>query len=416
MKNKLRKTGISLAVAIAHWIGTAHAQSLDEQYTLFLGAKCDNMNFERDVDAILLPGQAGSTLKAYCDGPAPVGGILGSASNGGISGAGTLSQDDSTARRRREAAQNTSPDAPGELSVTRGSTSAFLSLRYAHEKQDTTRFEAGRDTSSVSATLGVDYRIGSEGLIGAALRLDDASGDLASGGTYDSQAHGFVAFASFFPAERAFVDFGISRNFRTDETHRTAVFYRTITDPQSGSVSRSIDIPAATLDSENDSRDFRAQLQAGYDFSVGSFSVGPRLGGASVRTQLGSYRESGPTPMALIFDAQRESSLRSALGAQASKAFTPAVGVFVLQANVDWLHEFEDDQRVSTARLAEDLRPNPTVLAFMNEAPDRNFYTARLSLSAVMRNGWAGFASIEGLLGHTYQGSVGIAVGLRKEL
>jgi Autotransporter beta-domain len=55
-----------------------------------------------------------------------------------------------------------------------------------------------------------------------------------------------------------------------------------------------------------------------------------------------------------------EKSLRSMTGVQASKAMGFSAGVFVAQLNVDWLHEFEDDQHLITARFAEDLRPETT--------------------------------------------------------
>jgi hypothetical protein len=87
-----------------------------------------------------------------------------------------------------------------------------------------------------------------------------------------------------------------------------------------------------------------------------------------------------------------------------------------LQYNFDWLHEFKDNQRLSTAHLVEDFRANPTIFAFLNEAPDRDFYSARLSISSVFKSGWAAFASVDSLLGHTYQQSTGVTVGLRKEL
>ncbi|HTE39288.1 MAG TPA: autotransporter outer membrane beta-barrel domain-containing protein [Steroidobacteraceae bacterium] len=410
--NRLLQAALCLA-----FTSTAQAQSLEDQYALFLGGKCDRMDFARDIDAILLPGQAGPRLKAYCDGLPPVGGVINSAATGSVSGAGLSAADDS-ARRRREAAQNENSEAKRgaqDFSVTRGNASAFLSLRYASEEQDATRYEGERDSDSLAATIGADYRFGSRGLAGLAIRFEDVSGDLARGGDFKSQAHGFSLYASLYPADNAFIDVSLNRNFRNDETHRVVSLERVLTQID-GSQSISVDIPAASLDSENDSRDFRAQLQAGYDFTAGGFTIGPRLGGFSVSSEFDAYGESGASPMTLVFDTQHESSLRSSVGVQASHAFTPSAGVFVLQANVDWLHEFQDDQRIITAHFAEDLRPNPTVLAFLNEAPDRNFYAARLSLSSVFRSGWAGFASVEGLLGHAYEQSVGMTLGIRKEL
>ena len=47
----------------------AAAQSLSDQYENYLDAKCARMNFQRDDNANLLPGQAGPHLFSYCTGP-----------------------------------------------------------------------------------------------------------------------------------------------------------------------------------------------------------------------------------------------------------------------------------------------------------------------------------------------------------
>jgi hypothetical protein len=85
-----------------------------------------------------------------------------------------------------------------------------------------------------------------------------------------------------------------------------------------------------------------------------------------------------------------------------------------LQLNADWVHEFEDDQRELTARFAEDYRANPTRLRFLDEAPDRDAYVARISAVATLPHGIGAFITANKLFGHDYLSRYGGSIGVRK--
>jgi len=388
-------------------------QSLDQQYTFFLSAKCDEMNFTRDGFFNLLPGQAGPRLNAYCSGLPPVGGALSNAASGGGAGVTAGSAADDSARRRRRSVAAENEPQEQEIALTENA-GVFVSLDHARERQKTTQFEGGRDTDMLGATLGIDYRFGSRGLIGLATRFEKTTGDFDSGGDYRTTSRGLTAYASWLPVKNAFIDINAGMNFRSDTTHRTVALARIITFLD-GSQTASVEIPAAAVNSDKDSSDFRAQLQGGYDFVFGGYSLGPRLGVTTAQLKLDGYVENGNTPMTLIFNEQTEDSLRSAVGVQGSRVFALSSSVVIAQLNFDWHHEFQDDQRTITARFAEDLRPNPTVLQFLNEAPDRDAFNARLSVSVIFRNGFSGFVAVESLFGHTYLSRNGVSLGVRKE-
>ena len=168
--------------------------------------------------------------------------------------------------------------------------------------------------------------------------------------------------------------------------------------------------------SRSDSRTQLFDLRGGYDFFAGGITLGPRFGFALRHTNLDRFIENGNTPRTLRFNKQREKSQLGSLGVQASKAFGLSPGVINLQVNVDWLHEFKDDQRIITASFAEDLRSNPTQLQFLNQAPDRNWFNVRVATAAVFPGGLNAFVSFEHNLGHDYLDQYGISFGLRQEL
>lgn len=409
------------------WTCATHAQSLDEQYDFFLGTlsrRCQNLNFAVDDDLVLLPGQAGPQLAAFCSGPPQVGGGATNNSQGGTTGAsgGRAAVEDAALRRRRERAradeQETAPDAGNDVTlIDGGNVNAFLSVDYQRENQKTTRYEAGHSSDLFNGTLGADYRFGSTAVAGAALKFEDLSGDFASGfGDFHARGRGAVLYGSWFPYQTLFIDVNAGIVSRDVDTRRIVGIRRvTIASPSAPPVIGFF--PSLTpVDSATHSREENAEIRTGYDFVAGRATFGPRAGVVVRRAELDGFTEHGSSPMRLSFDPQIEKSLQSSLGLQASAAFNTGAGVIVPQLNLDWLHESRDDQRFITARFADDLRANPSKLRFLNAAPDRDTFRMRLSTVAVFAHGVNAFWSVEGLAGHDYIDRYGLAMGIRVEL
>lgn len=409
------------------WTCAASAQSLDEQYDFFLGTvsrRCENLNFDVDENLVVLPGQAGQQLAAFCSGPPQVGGGATSNSQGGGTGAsgGRAAVEDAALRRRRERAraeeEEETPASGNDVTlIDGGNVNAFLSLDYQREKQQTTRYEAGRSSDLLNGTLGADYRFGSTAVAGIALKFEDLSGDFTGAfGDFHTRGSGAVLYGSWFPYRTLFIDMNAGMVSRSLDTRRIVGIRRvTVASPSAPPVIGFFP-PLASLDSATHSREENAQLLTGYDFVAGRATFGPRAGVVIRRTELDGFTEHGTTPMRLVFDAQVEKSLQSSLGLQASAAFNTGSGVIVPQLNLDWLHESRDDQRIITARFADDLRPNPSRLRFLNAPPDRDTLRMRLSTVAAFAHGISAFWSIEGMAGHDYIDRYGLAMGIRMEM
>ena len=96
------------------WAAAASAQSLDDQYAYYLTGKCENMNFARGADNVMLPGQAGPDLEAYCSGPpSTAGGQETSGSGGGAAAEQISSPTTSRNGRSRVAASGCARPRPG---------------------------------------------------------------------------------------------------------------------------------------------------------------------------------------------------------------------------------------------------------------------------------------------------------------
>lgn len=404
------------------WQLPAIAQSLDEQYENYLAAACANLNFTRDPDFNLLPGQAGPQLTSFCNGPPPVGG--GGLSNGasggaaGVAAARSAVEDTSVRRRRSKAHAQTDASASAtdadDFDITTGANiDLFVSLRYQHEKQNRTEFEDGRRADLFGITLGGDHRFGRSALAGVAVKLDRLHGDFSTGGSFKTSTQGALLYGSWYPSAQSFIDLSIGADHLSQDIRRVVLFTRTVV--SAGVSNTVVIIPATSVEGSPSGHAYEAALNTGYDFSFGGTSVGPRIGVKQRRATVDAYTETGTTPMTLAFDEQTQTSLLSSVGVQASHAFTSGSGVYVAQFNADWLHEFQNDQQVFTAHFAEDLRANPTPLRFENDAPDRDMMTARISLVAVFKRGLNAFVTAERLFGETYRDRFSASAGLRKE-
>lgn len=417
----------------------AAAQTLSEQYETYLGEKCQDMNFERGPGSELLPGQAGPNLFAWCTGPyqLPSGGPSLSDVNLGASGAATdQGAKDAALRRRRDRARNQAGAEPGEdFSILEsGGRSLFFSMDFMRLDQKQTAYQDGRDANGATLSLGFDNRFGTNGVIGAIARYTVQVGDIDAGGDVESHAIGATAYGSWYPAEGLFVDVSANLEAAHVQTRRlvareeTAVYppgpsYSYI-DPVTGEtitvtpppvVKVYYAIPPVLATSGADNRESGANLQAGYDAAFGRLSVGPRAGWRWKKMTTDSFVEAGATPMTLAFDRQKQISTRSTLGMQASMAANTQTGVLVVQANADWVHEYRSDRKLLSARFAEDYRADPTILRFLTQAPDRDFFETRLSLVSVLPNGASIFASVSSTFGNALVNQYGATLGLRAE-
>jgi uncharacterized protein YhjY with autotransporter beta-barrel domain len=410
------------------WISAAGAQSLDDQYDFYLGTisrRCENMNFAVDDNLVLLPGQASQQLADFCSGPAPVGGISTTASQGGTSGAsgGRAAAEDAALRRRRERArqqeqQEATPPSGNDVTlIDGGNVNAFLSVDYQRQKQKPTRYEAGHRSDLLNGTLGADYRFGGTAVAGIAAKFEDLSGDFAhSFGDFQVRGAGAVLYGSWFPYRTLFVDVNAGFLSRDLDTRRIVGIRRTTIGSPGSSPLISFSPALTPVDSATHSHAKNAELRTGYDFVAGGTTFGPRAGIVVRRAEIDGFTESGASPMRLIFDPQVEKSRQTSLGFQAGAALNTVAGVFVPQLNFDWLHESRDDQRAITARFADDLRANPSRLRFLNAPPDRDVFRARLSAVAVFPHGLSAFWSIERTAGHDYIDRYGLAMGVRMEM
>jgi uncharacterized protein YhjY with autotransporter beta-barrel domain len=400
----------------------AAAQTLDEQYEFYLADDCENMDFARvpgtepGVATQLAPGQAAANLATFCrelfvgtgvGTTTPLGGA-------GFPNGGDDSGADTAARRRREAQGADGASSDIEL-ASFGNATMFFNLDYRREDQQATRFEGGRLSRELAGTLGFDYRFRASGVAGVALGIGDISGDIDAGGRFDGRSFSLLGFGSWWLGKQAFVD--VALGYGENYLNVQRLVFREYLFEEIGQPPELIRDPADALAfSKPRQHALRGELAAGYDFTPGGWSIGPRLRATLDRSTLTGYAETGQTPMTLNFTGRRINSLQSLAGLQVGRAIPTSSFVLVPQLNADWAHEFRADQPLLQASFAEDLRPDPSRLRFLGNAPDRDWYVIRASLGAVFIHGFSGFLAVEATAGHAYIERYRASLGLRIEM
>lgn len=376
----------------------AHAQSLDAQMRFLLNNDCANLTGGGSARF------AGTALSTICDGD---GGGVGTSGGGAAGSAQTLGatvQNRRSERLEGEAQPNTTGSSIASSFNLGKGFSVFLSGNFEALNRDVTTFADGFDSTVLGGTFGGDYQINDKALAGAAVTFTNTNGDFDGGGNFDTNAYGVMVFGSFIPVPGFFIDLsgGYARN---DFEVNRAVSFTEIVAPDpliSGT---------ASSDSNGDVLSFRGLV--GHDHTYGNVTVGPRVGLNYSYTSIDGYSESGTSGLELVYSDQTVHSLQSLVGVQGSMAVSTSYGVWVPQANADWIHEFENNQRFIEAYFALDTVQKQR-FKFQTDTPVRNFANIGVGTVLILPNGLQPFVNFRAMLGNdqfdNYAGAIGIRI------
>ncbi len=213
--------------------------------------------------------------------------------------------------------------------------SVFVAANYGWGERDSTSTEAALDYTDTAFTLGADYRLGSQFLIGAALGYGMSDGKIGSGlGKVEQNSFRGAVYASLF-ADAWYIDASASAGVNNiDKISRNTGF-----------------VGAPSLTADTSGRTVSTDLEAGYLFKAGDFAFGP-LGGLRYSViSLDGYTESGFAGVARQVDKQRFTSLVARAGVQANYKLNVEGATVVPRAAAVVEHELNDRSRSITSRI-----------------------------------------------------------------
>lgn len=282
-------------------------------------------------------------------------------------------------------------------SVSYEGISIFVAAGYQHKDRETTAFEMGFDSNSFGPTFGVDYRIGSDGVIGAALAYSHDDGDFDNSfGDFQADTFTFLFYGSYYPTDQSFIDASVGFAPKKFDTKHLDVFDET-----------------TTIKGNTNGFDFTADIGGGYDFHFGAFSVGPRLGLHYKRTELDGFTETGPAGSTMFnFKDQVTESFTGTVGVQASYAISTDFGVVVPQASAEYVRQFLDDRERFTA---EEAGGGIGPFNFVTDEPDLNHFNVGAGVVFVLPDGVSPFLSYEAELANYLEQTHTLSAGVRLE-
>lgn len=284
--------------------------------------------------------------------------------------------------------------------------SLFLSGEYESLNRDVTTFEDGYDSDIWRVTGGADYLFTDRVGAGLALGYSRQNGSYTGGGRFGNDSYDILAFGSFLPFERTFVQVTAGYARKQYDRDRQATWTWT----QAGNPGNQLPF-AGSEHADYNANEVRVGALAGYDYPVGNVTISPHAGLDWDHISFDTYSETGSSGLELTYYNDQRNSLQSTVGVQTQVGFKTGFGALVPQASVDWMHEFEDDQRTVDVSFVGDSRGRR--FSYETERPDRDWFVINAGVVAYLPNDFQVFCNYRTLLGHRYYDSNAATVGLR---
>lgn len=297
----------------------------------------------------------------------------------------------------------------------------FISGDIASGEKDTTSREAGFDFDTQMLTVGVDYFLNDSSFVGLALGVSQIEMDLDdAGGGLDTDSVGISLYGSVFRKNNFYIN-GFFDYTSSDHDSQRNMNY-TLDETQGGCCVVTETGRVTVLQSANGSTEgdqTTLSINMGFDYNKGALSYGPTLDLTYSSLTIDGFSESMSNPeavgrgLALTYKDQDIDSVRSILGFHVSHASSQNWGIFSKQLRLGWHHEFEDDEREIRSFYSFD--PAQTEMILKADAPDTDFYSVSIDLSAGFANGRSAFISYSTLAGLDDVSLNQISAGLRLE-
>lgn len=278
----------------------------------------------------------------------------------------------------------------------------YINGQFSRGDRITTDREVGSNSDIFGVTLGMDYRLTDQFVLGTAFGFTDNDTEYERGaGQLKNRGYSGSLYGSYNVTDNLYLDGVFTYTSNDYESERMLL----IPDAQ-----RNLNIQNSKATPGGDQQ--RVSLGAGYDIPMGPWTVGLRARAEYGSMTINAYRETGPSALNLQVDEQFNESMITVLGWQVGYAYSTPFGVLLPQLNLDWEHEFMNDSRNMVMRYVND-----TTLPFTIKTnnPDRDYLTLRAGMSAVFANGLSSFIQYETLLDQRYDTLHTARIGVRWE-
>ncbi|MCU7920659.1 MAG: choice-of-anchor D domain-containing protein [Candidatus Thiodiazotropha sp. (ex Epidulcina cf. delphinae)] len=284
----------------------------------------------------------------------------------------------------------------------------FITGDISTGSKDETDLESGLDFDTYGLTVGADYRITNQFILGGAVGYIDTEAELErNAGDLDAQGYSLSLYGTYYSEQNYFVDFSATYGKNDFDQQRSIIY-------QLGGLDVNQEL---TADYDGDM--FSLFIGSGYDFNRGAWTFGPRADLEYIKSDVDGFTEETSDPTApgggwatrIGETDQRWLTLN--VGGRASYTHGTDWGVLIPYARLDWLHEFKDDAQIITAHFVSD--PGGNAINIETDDPDRDYLRLRIGTSAQFQNGVVGFIDYGTILAQSDWSVHTISAGLRME-
>ena len=306
--------------------------------------------------------------------------------------------------------------------IKSGPLSATLSLSQGEiesERADAIDAERSYLADSRGASINIDYRHSETKVSGLILFFEksdmefepEAAGrnftPAARAADYESNTAGISGFFSHSGSHGAFIDIAASYARSDFRFERHSVFQ------ESNRVIAQTNVDTSA-NADGDAR--LLLIRGGKAVNIGRLTLAPHAAFQFTKSVIDSYSERDNSNSGLAMRYAKSSQI-SRLGLAALSLQLPLntdFGVLTPQWDLQYHREFGRDDNQLEAVLINDLNGN--VFTTKGDAPDRSYFRHRLSLVAILRDGWMPYIDYTYLSGNSEYSENRVNLGVRMAL
>ena len=293
----------------------------------------------------------------------------------------------------------------GDDDSNRSPLGFFVTLQYEDNERDKTEFENGYDSGVTSLTLGTDYRIKSNYLIGAAIGLNQSDLDFNdNNGELESELTNLFVYNSF-NFKYASIDAQLGYGAINFSSTRHIGFNECA-------------IITCEISANAFSKTKGTQLQGSINIQAEShrdaLSIYPFLRIDYVESEIDAFGEQGAGGFSMLIDKQKSNQITASTGVQISYAVRQSWGVMVPTATFSIYNDVDSDRDLAIGRFSFDTDPNNT-FALESDGVDTNYYQFGVGGSALFTHGVSAYIQYQQLISYEYLASWQIQAGFKYE-
>ncbi|MFZ1640439.1 MAG: Ig-like domain-containing protein [Candidatus Contendobacter sp.] len=290
-----------------------------------------------------------------------------------------------------------------------GALGIFASGSLNFGNRDDTENQVGFDFKAFALAVGIDYRFTDQLVLGTAVSYVANDNQYVSGdGSLDTRGYSLALYGTYYQSDNFYID-GILDYGRNDYDQQRNVNYQL---PDTEVRQR--------FNSQYDGQQFFADIGAGYNFKRGDLTFGPEVRLSYLNMRVGPFREradndSPGSAWAVAIDEQNLQSLVSKVGGRANYLIDQPWGVLQPQAELSWLHEFKDNNRLVSGQFVEGVIGPDNLFYLLTDPVDPDYFELGLGVTARFNKGPAVLLQYRTLFGYDHLNQNVISAQLRWE-